>query len=107
MGRKNWVASVGMTVGGDLPTHARKERRGPSTAQPNHLTGSEMGRKNWVASVGMTVGGDLRTHARTTYPPPAHHLPTHGKRREVPPLRNPTISREVRWEEKIGLLRSG
>src|SRR6266699_1341334 len=27
----------------------RKERRGPSTAQPNHLTGSEMGRKNWVA----------------------------------------------------------
>ncbi len=29
------------------------------------------------------------------------------KRREVPPLRNPTISQEVRWEEKIGLLRSG
>jgi hypothetical protein len=23
------------------------------------------------------------------------------------PLRNPTISREVRWEEKVGLLRSG
>src|SRR6266571_8011538 len=45
-----------------------EERRGPSTAQPNHLTGSEMGRKNWVASVGMTVGGDLPTHARTTYP---------------------------------------
>src|SRR6266705_3433178 len=84
-----------------------EERRGPSTAQPNHLTGSEMGRKNWVASVGMTVGGDLPTHARTSYPPPAHHLPTHGKRREVPPLRNPTISREVRWEEKVGLLRSG
>jgi hypothetical protein len=30
-----------------------------------------------------------------------------GRRREVPPLRNPTISQEVRWEEKIGLLRSG
>src|SRR5713226_4728987 len=29
------------------------------------------------------------------------------KKGEVPPLRNPTISREVRWEEKIGLLRSG
>src|SRR6266478_5587920 len=23
----------------------------------------------------------------------------HGERREVPPLRNPTISQEVRWEE--------
>ena len=31
-----------------------EERRGPSTAQPNHLTGSEMGRKSWVAPVGMT-----------------------------------------------------
>ena len=29
------------------------------------------------------------------------------KKREVPPLRNPTISQEVRWEEKVGLLRSG
>ena len=28
-----------------------------STAQPNHLAGSEMGRESWVASVGMT-GGD-------------------------------------------------
>src|SRR5260370_1323994 len=31
-----------------------EERRGPSTAQPNHLTGSEMGRESWVAAVGMT-----------------------------------------------------
>src|SRR5713101_2154666 len=46
------LVRVAGRVGG---THARKEKRGPSTAQPNHLTGSEMGRKSWVASVGMTV----------------------------------------------------
>jgi hypothetical protein len=34
--------------------------RDPSTAQPNHLAGSEMGRESWVASVGMT-GGEGRS----------------------------------------------
>src|SRR5713101_6599131 len=38
-----------------------EERRGPSTSQPNHLTGSEMGRENWVAPVGMT-GEGWHTH---------------------------------------------
>ncbi len=47
---------------GDFAQHAGgrawRERRGPSTAQPNHLTGSEMGRKSWVAPVGMTGRAD-------------------------------------------------
>src|SRR6266851_3712242 len=46
-----------------------EERRGPSTAQPNHLTGSEMGRENWVAPVGMTGEGcsGNSSHSTTEY----------------------------------------
>ncbi len=45
---------------------------------------------------------------KTKAPKPSLGRPSwKEKKGEVPPLRNPTISQEVRWEEKVGLLRSG
>src|SRR5712692_540498 len=45
---------------------------------------------------------------KTQAPKPSLGHPSRKEKKgEVPPLRSPTISREVRWEEKVGLLRSG
>src|SRR5258708_29368451 len=54
-----------------------EERRGPSTAQPNHLTGSEMGREKLGGSGRVDRGG-------------LTHPPTGREERPLPPATQPS-----------------
>src|SRR6266446_943682 len=61
---------------------------------------------HFAAAIG--AGSQRNRQPQDQAPKPSLGHPSwNEKKGEVPPLRNPTISREVRWEEKIGLLRSG